>query len=125
MSVDIIVVDDEPAVLQMIQDFLQIEGHSSLGADAVSVHELVACGERPRLFLIDLMLGERSGIDVARRLHAAGCADIPMLAVSASRAFLQRASRSGLFAGVIYKPFDLAELGRQIERLLGVGAATR
>ncbi|HEX6506126.1 MAG TPA: response regulator [Chloroflexota bacterium] len=126
VSADIAVVDDEPAVLQMIQDFLQIEGYSSVGADATSIGGLIAAGEKPRLFLIDLMLGETSGIEVAQRLHDAGFGDVPMLAVSASRAFLQMASASGLFQDVVYKPFDLADLRGRIERHLGVpGTAWR
>lgn len=116
MSACIAVVDDELPVLEMLRDLLEGGGFDVVAFDHPdSVTELDS-RVRPALFIIDLMLPGSTGIELAERLRIAGFADTPMIAMSASKAMTQMASRSGLFQDTLYKPFDLSVLLDCVER---------
>jgi CheY-like chemotaxis protein len=110
----IVVVDDEPDVLDLLCQILQDEGYA------------VVCHAHPRevaadpcdvaLFLLDLMLPTMTGIALARQLRGTGFPHTPMIAMSASRDMLEDASQSHLFQGMLAKPFDLNGLLTYAER---------
>jgi CheY-like chemotaxis protein len=56
------------------------------------------------------MLPEMSGIELARRLEEIGHAQTPKIAISASEQGVREARRSGLFDGVLPKPFDINDV---------------
>jgi len=111
----IVVVEDDPLLLEMIGEVLEFYDFSHTGVDtAQRVHTDVL--EPPALFLIDIMLPGVNGIDLARELRAGRFASTPMIAMSASDAMLQAAFDSGHFQGVLSKPFELTDLISCIER---------
>ena len=66
----ILVVDDEPKIVDIVRAYLAREGyHVLVAADGATALEL-ARRERPALVVLDLMLPELSGWDVCRALRA-------------------------------------------------------
>ncbi len=85
------------------------------GLDAVGISHPdvvldVARHRAPDLFLIDVMLPKTSGIEVAEDLRRNGFAQTPMVALSASSIMQDLARHSGVFDGVLAKPFDIDRL---------------
>ena len=115
----IIVVDDEPSVLHVLQDMVEEAGFSAIGvrhADR-ALDEAARC--RPCLFLIDITLAARSGIEVAQELRNNGFGGTPMIAISASHIMTRAATHSELFQAVLEKPVDLDVLLGHISEVLG------
>jgi DNA-binding response OmpR family regulator len=118
MTQRIVVVEDETPVLEMLIEFLEADGFSVLGLEHPDQAEKFDEEQRPNLFIIDLMLPGKDGMEVAKKLRTEGFEDTPMIAMSASRALTESASDSGLFQETIYKPFDLSTLLACVERHL-------
>jgi CheY-like chemotaxis protein len=94
----------------MLCEMLESGGFSVLAIEHPAQVDRFGVEPRPSLFLIDMMLPGRTGIELAEQLRVAGFADTPMIAMSASRLMTQNASRSGLFQRTLDKPFDLSVL---------------
>lgn len=115
-SMSILVVDDDPALRQALTRILSFEGYeveiAPTGHDAL---ELVGTAD---LMVLDLGLPDLDGLDVARRVRAAGHA-LPILVLTARGEVGDRVA--GLDAGAddyLPKPFDLAELLARVRALL-------
>ena len=68
ISNPILIVDDEPAIREMVAVALELADFDVLEADnAQRAHEYIV-DERPDLVLLDWMLPSVSGIELARRL---------------------------------------------------------
>lgn len=107
----IVVVDDEPELLELLRGVLQSEGYEVLSFTRPSpVTTLKETAEHPDVFLIDLMLPEMDGIALAARLKDEGFETTPKIAMSASREWLRAAEESHLFQLTLNKPFDVDEL---------------
>lgn len=121
MSGCVMVVDDEPDLLDLLRVLLEDEGYAPVclpGAEnVVEVSEQV----HPQLFLLDLMLPQSNGIEVARQLREDGAPHIPMVAMSASSSMLDAASSSHLFEETLHKPFDLDRLLDTVDRYVDCG----
>jgi DNA-binding response OmpR family regulator len=114
----IVVLEDEPEILEMIRDLLHMAGYRVVGLTHPALLDQLAPNSPPDLFLIDLMLPTTSGIEVAQRLRARDYAHTPMIAISASRLMQQFAHESHLFQATIAKPFDVTALLWQVDRCL-------
>ncbi|MBX6341370.1 MAG: response regulator [Thermomicrobiaceae bacterium] len=114
----VLIVEDEPSVAQVIQDYLDSLGFEtdsvSNGAEAIDR----AQKEHPDLIIMDLMMPRLTGGEAARLLKRnPGTADIPILAISG----MSEAEQFGDILAVdaiLPKPFDLQDLGRQVTELL-------
>ncbi len=116
----ILVVEDEPAIQELITLNLEQSGYSPLRAnDAEQAIELVR-DELPDLVLLDWMLPGMSGIEFARRLRAdRRTQDVPIIMLTARAE--EHDKLSGLETGAddyITKPFSPRELNARIRALL-------
>jgi two-component system response regulator MprA len=114
----ILVVDDERAVRESLERALKLEGYEVvLGADGADA--LASLAERPAdALVLDLMMPGVDGLEVCRRLRAAGN-DIPILVLTARDSVTDRVT--GLDAGAddyLVKPFALDELLARLRALL-------
>ena len=79
MSAKILVVDDDPAIAEMLTMVLQREGFDTVvvgdGLEAVEA----ASREHPDLILLDLMLPGMGGVDVCRNVREESAVPIIML----------------------------------------------
>lgn len=121
MTAHVVVIEDEPMLLEMISDVLAADG---LVVTSVPYPDLdvKAWPQAVDVFLIDLMLPDHSGVETAIWLDAHGFRETPKICMSASSQVLRDAAASRLFDAVMPKPFDLSELIGTVRRLLGSGA---
>jgi two-component system response regulator MprA len=114
----ILVVDDDPAVSGALNRALRLEGYEvTLAADGPQALEEIAI-RPPDAVILDIGLPVIDGLDVCRRLRAAGD-DTPVLMLTARDAINDRVQ--GLDAGAddyLVKPFALAELLARLRALL-------
>jgi len=117
----VLVVDDDPEMRAMMVAWMQRNGFAALGA-ASGAEVMVHLGAgRIDLILLDVMLGDDSGIDICRRLRAEQ--EVPIIMVSALSADHQR--MEGYRAGAddyVAKPFNPDLL---VERVRAVLRRTR
>ena len=106
----LLVIEDEPRMLELLEQGLREEGHDVLtardGADGLSLAET---GEFDAI-LLDVMLPKVDGIEVARRLRKGG-SRVPVLMLTARDA--EEDIRNGLDTGAddyLTKPFSFVEL---------------
>jgi two-component system response regulator MprA len=114
----ILVVDDEPAVLQALSRAFALESYAvSVAADGDEALEALA-GRRFDAIVLDVMMPGVSGLEVCRRLRASGDRS-PVLMLTARDAIDDRVA--GLDAGAddyLVKPFALRELMARMRALL-------
>jgi CheY-like chemotaxis protein len=118
----VLVVEDDPNVLQLLEEVIYSEGHVPIGVSHPSGALESARRHRPSLVLVDIMLPGRSGIDVAQELRDHGFKHTPMVAMSASNIMRELAMHTDLFQASIGKPFDIDRFCELVQRLL-VGKA--
>jgi signal transduction histidine kinase len=113
MSV-VLVADDEPALLEVVGDFVEMLGHEVVRAhDGDEALELTR-SRRPSLVLTDHMMPKKTGLAVSRELRANPSTEkIPVILMSAVHP-------KGLDGHDVYlkKPFDLRDLEQLISRAL-------
>jgi len=116
----ILIVDDEPDVVTLIERTLKAEGYDVVCAyDGISAVDLVGT-EKPDLVLVDIMMPMMSGYEVCEQLRSnPQTQHILLLCVSSAHTPDARAQslRVGASA-LIVKPFMPAELIAQVQRYL-------
>lgn len=114
----ILVVDDDPAVLDTVSAILEDEGY--VVAQATNGAEALARLEdfRPRLILLDMRMPVLDGWGFARALQERGLR-LPILVMTAAQDAGRWAREIGA-DGYIAKPFELAGLLTAVEGLLEV-----
>jgi two-component system, chemotaxis family, chemotaxis protein CheY len=114
----VLVVDDDPDILQTLGLCLTTEGYRVLmaanGKEALDLLE----GERPNVILLDLMMPVMDGWQFVAELEQRGRRDVPLLILSADRAVQGHAEQLGA-SGHLAKPFDLDELLGKVQQLSG------
>lgn len=114
----VLVVDDEPDVVEMINFALGVEGFEVLCAyDGISALDMVTT-ERPDLVLLDIMMPMMSGYEVCEQLKAnPGTQDIPVICLSSAHAPDAHAHSMKVGAVMlIEKPFLPSDLVNHIRR---------
>ncbi|MER5440548.1 response regulator transcription factor [Streptomyces sp. NPDC002790] len=114
----ILIVDDEPAVLEALQRSLAFEGYGTeVAVDGADALEKVA-SYRPDLVVLDVQMPRMDGLTAARRMRATG-STTPILMLTARDTVGDRVT--GLDAGAddyLVKPFELDELFARVRALL-------
>ena len=120
MVATILVVEDEPAIQELIAYNLKQAGHQPLLADNAEQAMNLVQNALPDLVLLDWMLPGQSGIDFARRLRAdKRTRTVPIIMLTARSD--EQDKLTGLDAGAddyITKPFSPRELTARIKAVL-------
>jgi two-component system response regulator MprA len=118
LSVEVLIVDDEPAVVDALDRALVQEGYAVASAgDGRAALERVARA-RPDAVILDVSMPQMSGLEVCRRMRANGDRT-PVLMLTARDQVTDRVA--GLDAGAddyLVKPFALEELLARLRALL-------
>lgn len=117
----ILIVEDEPAIREMVVMTLEMAGFESLQAADVSEAHQQVVDHRPALILLDWMLpGDKSGIDFCRMLKSDELlCEIPVIMLTAKSE--EDSKVHGLDAGAddyMTKPFSTRELISRIKAVL-------
>jgi DNA-binding response OmpR family regulator len=117
MSTRILVVDDEPAVTDLLAYNLRAAHFDVLVAADGREALRLAREAQPDLMLLDVMLPELDGLEVCRQLRASG--DVPIIMITARGEETDRVV--GLELGAddyVCKPFSMRELMARIKAVL-------
>jgi DNA-binding response OmpR family regulator len=116
---DILVVDDETAVVEVIALYLRRDGFEvRVASDGLAAQQAIA-EKLPALVVLDVMLPELDGLALMRQLRADPAVDVPVILLTART---QEADRIyGLELGAddyVTKPFSPAELVSRVKAVL-------
>ena len=116
MNERILIIEDDPAILKVLQRGLAYEGYTVDVATDGRTGLNLAHDHHPDLVILDWMLPGMDGLEVCRRLRMQG--GLPILMLTAKDTIQDRVQ--GLDAGAddyIVKPFNLDELTARIRAL--------
>ena len=116
MNERILIIEDDPAILKVLQRGLAYEGYTVDVATDGRTGLNLAHDHHPDLVILDWMLPGMDGLEVCRRLRLQG--GLPILMLTAKDTIQDRVQ--GLDAGAddyIVKPFNLDELTARIRAL--------
>jgi two-component system, OmpR family, phosphate regulon response regulator PhoB len=120
MSATVLVVEDEPAVQELIAYGLEQAGHRTVRVDNAEQALEAVHAELPDLIILDWMLPGMSGIEFARRLRANKRTQAVPLIMLTARAE-ERDKVAGLEGGAddyLTKPFSPRELNARVKAVL-------
>jgi len=123
MSKTILVVDDEPKIVELCRDYLTAAGFDVLEAHDGAQGLALARKERPDLMVLDGMLPQLDGLDVVRELRRESSLPIIMLTARVE----ESDKLVGLELGAddyITKPFSPRELVARVRTVLRRAAGT-
>lgn len=116
----ILIIDDEPAIREMVAVALEMADFEVLEAENAQLGHSLIVDQRPDLVLLDWMLPQVSGIELARRLKRDdSTADVPIIMLTAKSE--EDNKLQGLEGGAddyITKPFSTRELIARIRAVL-------
>lgn len=121
----ILVVDDEHAVADLVGRALQRDGHTVRVASSLAEAGAAVIESVPELIVLDLVLGDGSGLDLCRALRRDGHR-MPVLLLTAHGEVPRRLE--GFDAGAddfLPKPFAVAELRARVRALARRGPILR
>ncbi|GAB4188425.1 MAG: hypothetical protein OHK0022_00310 [Roseiflexaceae bacterium] len=114
----ILIVDDEPPIVALLQDILEEAGYPVLTAPNGRVALEIARQNELGLVLTDLMMPQMDGTALCQRLRAdPRTAHLPILVMTAARQPSINCDVSGLIA----KPFLIEDVLSQVERFYQAG----
>jgi CheY-like chemotaxis protein len=116
---EVLVVDDDEAVLQTIAEALEMEGYLVVTAlnGALALERIRQ--RRPDVVLLDLLMPVLDGWTFLPLCRAEpGCADVPVVVLTVLDPRLIGTVQAEAFLG---KPFELGELLATVERMVAAG----
>lgn len=120
MPASVLIVEDEPAILELIAVNLEHSGYATLRAASAEQAERVLRDARPDVVLLDWMLPGQSGLTLGRKLRAdSRTRELPIIFLTARAG--EHDKVAALEAGAddyVTKPFSTKELVARIRAVL-------
>jgi DNA-binding response OmpR family regulator len=117
MPAKILIVDDDPTMLKMVEGHLQGSGYSVKGASDGSIALRITADWEPELILMDVMMPVMDGFTTTKRIREFSAIPIIILTAKGDERDLVR----GLDAGAddyVIKPFSAQELLARVRAVL-------
>jgi CheY-like chemotaxis protein len=114
------VVDDNPAILEMVSSFLAVISDARISAYSSGTEALAAFSAEPegfQLVITDWEMPRMDGLELTRQLRARN-PGVKVVLITGNHAGIEKASadENGL-SGFLYKPFGLDSLQQLLEEL--------
>ncbi len=114
----ILVVDDEPDILEFLQVILEEEGYEVLTSDKGEFLVQLHNGGLPDLILVDILLSGKDGREIVRHLRSQEeTKQIPIIMISAHPSSEETAREAGA-NDFLSKPFEIDELLTKVAKYL-------
>lgn len=120
----IVVVDDDPSVVQLVVTVLRIAGATDLHGVVDAEQAVTRCRElRPDLLILDLHMSFAvDGLDVLDELNAGDGGLVVMVLSGDTNADAKVRALAAGASDFVVKPFDLVDMVRRVRVLLEAGA---
>ncbi|MFD1944061.1 response regulator transcription factor [Paradevosia shaoguanensis] len=121
MTVDVLIAEDEPSILESLDFILRRAGWS---IQSVTDGEAALSAVRrlqPRIVVLDVMLPKRSGFEVLKQIRSdSATRELPVLVLTAKGQAQDRRTAEELGAdSFITKPYANVDVVNEVRRLLG------
>ncbi len=116
-SMKILIVDDEPTILETVENKFRKEGFSTFTADSAEEGMRLFRRIKPDLIILDIMLPQRSGMDLCRAVRKDSSTPIIFISARADEADRIKGLEMGADDYVV-KPFNLSELAARVKAIL-------
>ena len=114
----ILVIDDELAILEFLQELLELEGYSVVAIDKAEYVEKLPNGSLPDLILLDVLLSGKDGREIVKYLKGQEeTRHIPVIMFSAHPSAEETTGAAGA-DDFVAKPFDFDELLEKVAHFL-------
>ncbi|MGH9120594.1 MAG: response regulator transcription factor [Acidimicrobiales bacterium] len=118
----VLVIDDDPVVVQLLKVSLEMEGYEVLSAGDGELGLSRARLEHPDMVILDVMMPGMDGLDVARRLRQdEATRSLPILILSAKAQVPDIHAGRAVADDYVTKPFDTMELLDRVSALIQGG----
>lgn len=121
-SKKILVVDDDPALLQMIERILSEVGEVKCASDGLDALRVIQSGFAPDIVVTDVMMPRMDGLKLCQQIKKMPeTADVPVIILTAKGH--PKDVVAGINAGVrhyVTKPFKTAELVAKVKKTLKI-----
>lgn len=117
LKMKLLIVDDEPTLAETVEIRMRKEGYTTFVADSAEEGMRLFRRVKPDLIILDIMLPQRSGLDLCRAVRKEY--STPIIFVSARGEESDRVK--GLELGAddyVVKPFNLTELAARVKAVL-------
>jgi DNA-binding response OmpR family regulator len=113
----LLIVDDEPTILETVETKFRKEGFSTFVADSAEEGMRLFRRIKPDLVILDIMLPQRSGFDFCRAIRRDSQTPVIFLSAKADEADRIKGLELGADDYVV-KPFNLSELAARVKAIL-------
>lgn len=114
----ILIIDDEPTIIDVVAEVLTDEGYETLTARGGQAALAMIAARRPDLMVLDLFMPEMSGLDLLARIQAdETLSSIPVVLMTAGALGNLTVSHAGP-TQMIRKPFDMDDLISTVRTLV-------
>ena len=118
MAQKILIIDDEPQLLRLVENRLKANQYQTLSACDGKMGLEIAIREHPDLIILDIMMPGMDGIEALRTLkRTSGTSSIPVIMLSQKRETHSIIEAQNLGASdYIFKPFLTEDLIKSVEK---------
>jgi len=127
LQTDILIVEDEPAILASLEFILQHAGWKiACVSDGEAAMQYIS-SSKPRVVVLDLMLPKKNGFEVLKALRAnSKTHDLPILILTAKGQQQDRSTAMELGAnGFVTKPYANSDVVDAVQSLIGKPAISQ
>ena len=116
----ILIIEDEPEQIQLISMRLKANGYEVISANTAKEGLRATGEEKPDLILLDILLPDMNGLEVAESLKADNMTkDIPIIAITAvGTQDIEEQCRNAGIGGFLRKPYESQDLVKKIKEYL-------
>jgi DNA-binding response OmpR family regulator len=121
MAISILVVDDDPVILQLLRVNFELEGFDVLTAPDGESALALARERNPDVVVTDVMMPRMSGLQLLEKLRSdpvTGAIPVLLLTAKAQQADIETGRGAGA-DDYVTKPFDPMDLVDRVNRLAG------